>query len=526
MRFFLCLTGLIPCFLADIALADWRADVGLTSLRTRLGAAAPTGAGIRVTQVEACESACTAGTAVYAPNPALPQFEGKTIELACPVCSNEVFSNHASNVAAYFFGSGGTAIGVTSITANEASNWLFSILRYTTPQPPWPVDDTRVHNHSWIGSMGDEVNRRYDYVISRDGIVACVGVNNNITDVPPNLAAAYNVISVGLTSGRSSRGPITTGDGIGRVKPEIVASAGATSWATPIVSGAATLLLQVQEALDVPDVPDDLTGTEQRSAQVLLTKALLLAGATKAEFESLGGWRKGFETPSIDGTVPLDYRFGAGELNIDNSHRILTTNPQQTACDNALRTLTGWNYAKIPGGGTHRYFFEIPAGQQAPAFSAIVTWNRHIDWWSNGSVYSLTPSLANIDLRLRRAQNFVPGEVIDQSISAVDNVEHIYQQNLPAGRYVLEVTSDLAWTYALAWDAPTALAADYDGDGDVDAEDFEAFRTCATRAGVVASPACRARDLDGDGDVDLDDFGRFQRCYSGANVPANPACLQ
>ena len=31
-------------------------------------------------------------------------------------------------------------------------------------------------------------------------------------------------------------------------------------------------------------------------------------------------------------------------------------------------------------------------------------------------------------------------------------------------------------------------------------------------------------DFDGDGDVDQDDFGVFQRCYSGAGNPADPAC--
>jgi hypothetical protein len=31
-------------------------------------------------------------------------------------------------------------------------------------------------------------------------------------------------------------------------------------------------------------------------------------------------------------------------------------------------------------------------------------------------------------------------------------------------------------------------------------------------------------DFNGDGDVDQDDFGILQRCYSGSDVPADPNC--
>jgi spore coat protein A, manganese oxidase len=68
------------------------------------------------------------------------------------------------------------------------------------------------------------------------------------------------------------------------------------------------------------------------------------------------------------------------------------------------------------------------------------------------------------------------------------------------------------------------VSADFDRDGDVDADDFTLFAACASGPTVPYAPGCEAMDLDGDGDVDHDDFGILQRCYSGQDNPADPNC--
>jgi PKD repeat protein len=70
------------------------------------------------------------------------------------------------------------------------------------------------------------------------------------------------------------------------------------------------------------------------------------------------------------------------------------------------------------------------------------------------------------------------------------------------------------------------VAADCDGDGDVDADDLAVFEGCASGPSIAhnGSEACRQVDLDRDNDVDQSDFGLFQRCVSGTNVRADPAC--
>jgi len=67
--------------------------------------------------------------------------------------------------------------------------------------------------------------------------------------------------------------------------------------------------------------------------------------------------------------------------------------------------------------------------------------------------------------------------------------------------------------------------ADFDGDRDVDADDWAAFELCASGPGVLPLAECQPKDFDLDGDVDQADFARFQRCFSGENVSAGPDCM-
>jgi hypothetical protein len=211
-----------------------------------------------------------------------------------------------------------------------------------------------------------------------------------------------------------------------------------------------------------------------------------------------------------------------GELNIDNSHRILTAAVQQNPSGAATVSATGWNYTTINGGATHQYFFDVPAAAARREFCVLVTWNRKI----TQAATVLTPSLANIDLRLFNASGFTKGSPIDLSISTLDNVEFIVRRPIAAGRYLFEITSNAAWEYAAAWDLRTIVQADLDLDGDVDLTDFNSFKACATRARVTQTNAnCTIADFDGDSDVDMIDFSKFQRCYSGTCIMASPRCF-
>ena len=69
-----------------------------------------------------------------------------------------------------------------------------------------------------------------------------------------------------------------------------------------------------------------------------------------------------------------------------------------------------------------------------------------------------------------------------------------------------------------------AAHGDYDGDGDVDMNDFTVFADCLAGPGASPDPTATgatpgdcvaAFDSDGDSDVDLDDFSDFQIVFTG-----------
>ena len=425
----------LACCAALARAQSYQDEMGYTSLANRLGASMPTGAGITATLVEASIS----GTNSYMPD----AIAGKTF---IDQTGSGVSSWHANDVADNLLGTGGAAPGISTINVYEADNWLqagFLNEGQSAAPNPESANNPRVVNCSWAGNNDSDASnndalRRLDYVIDRDNLFVAVAVDNGSGPLlKPLLANAYNAIAVGLSNGVSSYGPTLSGggagDGPGRSKPDIVAPSYETSFATPWVTGAAAALLQV--AGQSPGYADANSHTE-------VIKAILMAGASKDAFTT---WTR---TP----TAPLDPQFGTGQLNIDRSYQILTAGEQAPNGTTPVAA-TGWDWCSLSGGTTTRtYYFNVLPGQ-AQDFSAILTWNRQIALSTSTSPATLTPSLANLDLKL--FQNSPNGTLVDSSVSTVDNVQQVFQRALPAGQYALQVTTSgslsATWNYGLAW---------------------------------------------------------------------------
>ncbi len=413
------------------ARADWKDDVGFTRLNQTFTSAVPTKLTAGVTQVEAGYT--TAG--YYLPDSADPQFTGKAFtDKSTTMVAGA--SWHATNVGYFLYGSTSSLTPATSaIDIFNVNNWVNSI----------PLTESRrVENHSWIAdgltsTQVSSVDARLDYMVQTSGFVCVVGVNNGSTSsttLPQLLCQSYNILSVGLSNGNHTAG-FTAYDGTGRIKPEIVApDPNYTSFATPKVSSAAGLLTE-----KVTGSPYSLAGANIP----LATKALLMAGATKEEFPS---WAR-------TTTRPLDLRYGAGELNVMLAYQTLLSSSNVASSNASLAPQTAWSVATASG--THNYFFEIAAGSSNPRFSAALVWHRPVNKSGNGALATYSAgTLSNLDLKLYSvsAGTFTLGALTDSSVSTVDNIEHIYQPNLPPGRYALQVnaTSGSA-AYALAWRA-------------------------------------------------------------------------
>jgi hypothetical protein len=438
--------------LASFARAQSVADqTGLTALIARLGAGnQPTGAAVRVGQVEA-----PAGG--YMPDASHPEFAGKTFNALSP---GSAVSGHATAVGQYYYGSStGIAPGPAVVDCWEASHWLMlGFLNGSGSTPPL-VALCKVMNHSWIGSTGDAkfLLRKLDYAVQTQGLLMVCGVNNGTGPLDvPLLSHSYNGIAVGRSDGQHHAGGTLSGyDIAGRQKPEIVAPAGATSFSTPLISGACALLVETARTH-----PSLATNPEAERPEVV--KAVLLAGATHR-----AGWTNGAATsgPTRGDTItPLDLLWGVDQVDVNRSHWILTGGVQTGASTLSAAVEVapaGWEAVATAPGASQWWRFDVEAAK--PFVSVLATWNRQVA----PSMNSYT--IPDLDLELWRVDAggaaatligdpglpyFTGGNV--SSTSTKQNVEHLYVTGLAPGEYALELRRKAdafgAWTVAVAWE--------------------------------------------------------------------------
>ena len=487
--------------------------MGLPQLIERLGSLTPTGETIIVAEIEAPN-----GDGHYGPNVNNADFVGKSFfEMSGPTGT----SSHATTVGKFLFGlPWSLAPGIDQIYLYSAPGWLTAdYLRTQQPgsvAPLLPPADIRIMNHSWVGSIGADTNvalQRADFAAARDRILMVAGVNNG----PPAfglMSHMYNGLAVGLRNGTHVTSDTLPGlDGPGRMKPEIVAPDNFTSFATPMVGAAAALLFETAQTW--PTLIDD---ADARRTEVV--KVALLAGAVR-ENQSIGTWSN---NPVSSGpqrgltTRPIDDVVGAGTVNIDRSHRILTGGrvaaSDQPVAPPAL-TAEGWDLVTMPV--TSSAYWRLRLSADAPEIGIITTWNRR------SRLPFPSTQVANIDLHLwHRAADgtllpllgddglpfFSSGNVV--SASLIDNIEMLVVRDLAPGDYVVEarrvdsVAAPFAtFDVALGWMIPEhalALPEDLNGDGVVDFADLlvllSAWGTC---------DGCLA-DLNGDDLIDFTDL--------------------
>ncbi len=428
-------------FPAHLLRADWADDVDFNKLKTELGASMPNGSAIRVTQVESPVTPGAFSPVAGSGNVAgtTSSFTGKTFTMKSGTAD---YSWHGDWVAQHIFGKApaapryGMATGVTGIDVYEVNSWLGSgFLRNGTNSAPL-TETSEVQSHAWIYIPTEvseepemlEILRRLDHSVNGSNYVPCVGMNNDgANTVPVLMATAANVISVGLTSGAHSRGLTASPyDVPGRTKPEVVAPADFTSFATGMVCGAVTVLRSAA------------TTTNAQRNETL--RAVLLAGATKKEFPN---WAR-------TTARPLDAIYGAGEINLYHSYKILTTAEQSNSSTNPV-ALQGWDYRLLTSNSTSDYVLQIPASLQGASLSAVLIWNRFLAF-NNGTGIWTPSAVPNLNLKLYKG-TANPGTQIDTSDSQVDNLEHVWQPALTSGTYRLRITGDssLAASASLAW---------------------------------------------------------------------------
>lgn len=495
------------------AAADELDDIGFRALQDRLGAAAPTGAGVALGQVEAPSGG-------YGPNQSDAEFAGVTFVEQSGAAGT---SGHATTVGTRFYGRNlSPAPGVSVVHLWDVNQFLFSgYLKQGTASPPAaPPTGLRVFNHSWIGSLGTaaadkELLRRADYAANAFRTLWVVGVNNGASSAnEPLLAGMFHGLSVGLSSG--NHGHDDTGsntDAPGRQKPEIVAPGDFTSFATPLVGACGAVLYETRET-----TPELAANNLADLPQVI--KAVLMAGAVRNET-----WTNLPSPETVRGVTvrPLDDVFGAGVVNIDRAHRIYTGLEHDGAGDvpsEATIAGPGWDYETMSGGEVlwHRFDLAEPAAE----VSICAAWNRITPTnWSSTTlpdidleILAIDPSGAATPLAGAGVEVFGGGNVVSES--GVNFAELVHVRDLAAGSYAVRLArvdaSPVTTRMGVAFWLPEAtdgpMPGDLDGDGRVNGSDYGILLA----RWATSDPEA---DLDGDGTVGGGDVGVLLSLWTG-----------
>ncbi|HEY4415584.1 MAG TPA: S8 family serine peptidase [Verrucomicrobiae bacterium] len=426
-------------------------DLGVTLFRavtTNLD-----GRGIAVAQPEASLST---DLQTWQVNPTTTSHPATIFTYASTNGSTNVFPNnigkessHADGVGQNLYGiPNGIATNLLRVDNSEADYFINTYVLSTLPPPA--IGDPIVNQSFSFGPLSvsdqQQADSGYDDYAAQYRTLFVSAVNNyGQSAVVCAPGTAYNSIGVGAVYPVSYNNSIGPTPDNGRCKPDLSGRWGDTSTAAAQVSGAAAVLMQAALRGD--------GGSDTNSAFDLRTiKALLMNGAVKP-----ADWTNSTASP-------LDMRYGAGVFNLFNSYEqliggkrsyIVSTTASSggahppNGATGTVAVLSGWDLntssSSVLNDGINHYYFNVTNGAGTAKLTATLVWNRQ----QNQS------AINNLNLFLYNVAN---SNLVICSTSAVDNVEHLYVTNLPAGRYDLQVwkaggfgTVSSSETYALAW---------------------------------------------------------------------------
>ncbi|MEM7466745.1 MAG: hypothetical protein AAF387_07655, partial [Pseudomonadota bacterium] len=147
----------------------------------------------------------------------------------------------------------------------------------------------------------------------------------------------------------------------------------------------------------------------------------------------------------------LDYRYGAGQLNVFNSYNIIAGGEQDSG---AVILESGYDIVESYGSENEVSIYSFATLANPGKLIASLVWHLNV----NSSEIIFTPAPILYDLNIELVDVTTGAEVlIASSTSSIDNTENIWFDLLPYRSYELRVShqhgSAFSWPYALAWRA-------------------------------------------------------------------------
>jgi len=314
---------------------------------------------------------------------------------------------------------------------------------------------------------------RLDWVINSDEYINVVGMNNGGAGANyPLLGSSFNAIAVGLSNGGAAYGsyalattPSTPYASGSRTRPDLVAPADYTSYATPMVSSAAALLVQVGHNGGTTLSTDPaVKSTTNRNGDTIyngerseVIKSALMAGASRTS----PNFSQSYVVNTANG---LNNVYGAGQLNINNSYHVIAGGEQNSREDYLAGAgeikAVGFDYDPAFGGAnasnkTATYAFHtLTSGD----LSASLVWNLKV---AGGTGFDTTATLYHLGLYLYDVS--AGNRLVASSDSSVDNTQNLWTSLISDQIYQVIVKVDpgqldFLWDYGLAWNITAATS--------------------------------------------------------------------
>jgi hypothetical protein len=276
-----------------------------------------------------------------------------------------------------------------------------------------------------------------------------------------NLTLAY----YGGESGGNAPGATTTSSTAGAVASAYSTNMQGTSFASPIVAGGATLLV---------DVGKDRFAGNNKAIQGNVIKAVLLNSADK-----LTRWDNGQQ--NTDGVVTttqgLDYTQGTGRMNLTKAFSQYTQGTTDLVGESGgLIEATGWDYGAVGEGLSNDYQISTLLTANS-VFTGTLNWfvgrSYDITFDANNSNANFSGirdnSFTDLDLQLYFLDTSGVANLVAQSTTLYNNTEHFSFSIPQTGNYIMRVKwsgerydigeLNNSQSYGLAWSTTSSAVA-------------------------------------------------------------------
>jgi hypothetical protein len=267
--------------------------------------------------------------------------------------------------------------------------------------------------------------------VAMAGIETATNVTLTSTLVFSNNTGTAQTIPAGTVVPNSFAGPAQTP--LSRVDTN-----SGTSFAAPMVTGVAARLAQYGNTLGA----NAAAATDPRTIKaVMLNSATKLAGWGQGAVAGGTAGLTGILTGGVNGVTtvlqPLDPSQGAGLLNANGSYlQMLAGRQGPLFTNNNIKAngnvgLTGWDFNTVALSLSNVYRV---SSQAQGTMSLTLDWNRDVVTLGGTN---FVQGMANLNLNLYTSSDvlFTNVPLVAQSISGIDNVEHLWFTNLPSAFY-------------------------------------------------------------------------------------------